>query len=140
MPPSKQSSHCPGLCLHVLQVVGLADVEGVAQHQVPQAPQRVGHGGVGALALEPVRGQAALLLLGQVHVSSACCKNQQGLRELRVTPCLEGLFGSTPASYIDNAKGRKRSFPRRDKCPLIIDWGGDTSGFGDSPGEKEGMA
>lgn len=62
------------LCLHVLQVVGLADVEGVAQHQVPQAPQRVGHGGVSALALQPVRGQPALLLLGQVHVSSPCCK------------------------------------------------------------------
>lgn len=65
------------LCLHVLQVVGLADVQGVPQHQIPQAPQRVGHGGVSPFALQPVRGEAALLLLGQVHVSSSCWKIQE---------------------------------------------------------------
>lgn len=64
-------------CLHVLQVVGLADVERVPQHQVPQAPQRVSHGGVSPFALQPVRGQPALLLLGQVHVSPPRCKTKQ---------------------------------------------------------------
>lgn len=56
-----------------LQVVRLADVQGVSEHELPQAPQCVGHGPVGPFAPQPVARQVALLLFGQVGVPPLCC-------------------------------------------------------------------
>ena len=67
-----------------LEVVGLADVQGVPEHQLAEAPQRVRHGAVGSLALQPVARQPALLLFGQVGVSPLRCGRKSGEEKKRV--------------------------------------------------------
>lgn len=55
----------------------LTDVQRVSQHQIAQAPQCIGHGGVGSFALQPVRRQPALLLFGEVSITPTSCSQDK---------------------------------------------------------------
>lgn len=81
-----------------LQVVRLAEVQGVSEHELPEAPQCVRHGAVGALALQPVARQMALLFFGQVGVPPLCYWDDTHTHTHLETNILQHL--STATSYI----------------------------------------